>query len=254
MASSFLSPFAEARFIVSYKEPLAEQRVLERLDGWLYCEGCNNIWCKHVEQTIRDERDAVPTGSAKSALAALPDSVSVPVFPTEGIYFEVDLSKDEDFREVVSRVVTLPTNSTVETLRAMPLKKAVSMGFIGPGEARLAIRRMIIEWLRSQYRNAPSCKAPIHKTIRWSMADKRTAPIAASEWPQLVSLISTGMCFECSGAKLNFEDDAPVLSTVHSLESFSKAIQETAEQISNTFAIPLTTALNSISKVFPHGA
>lgn len=170
--------------------------VVER-DGVLRCSCINYLdksWCNHLQHCITTSLDAMPNGTPESAhveFVKYPDQMLIPMFPTKG-------SRDSGFQVVLIGAVENDGSREVRLADCMnELGDPELMGWIFAGEGRYVIRQTILEWIRSKYRTAPSCKSPVHKDYHWSEGDKRTDPLETRQMLDLFMLIKFSECSSC---------------------------------------------------------
>ena len=181
------------------------------------CAESHKMWpfCEHIEKAIKMGHDGYPPGggNALESLREMPDSVVVPIMPSEQWWVSVLLGPEEEGSRSVKiesgtayRVESPGVANAMALLIEQPM-----LGYLGAGEGRLVIRSMVIEWLRSHYRAAPACKARIHKSIRWSKRDKHETPLSPRDYASLWCLVVEGKCRECLTFTNDLHSDAPVL-------------------------------------------
>lgn len=178
-------------------------------------------WCEHIENVIMDQLDARPMGANPTiAFRELPDSLVIPMVPSERFWVQVVLGTEPDFKSVyldsgLKAGLAKPGEDPWVPLRikTTPDKESF-LGYIGPGEGRRVIRTMVFEWLRPQ-RKRVFCKSKLHKTQRWSKSDPHTSPLAPADWAALWSLVAQGACKDCLTFQMDFSQDAPQLSIFH---------------------------------------
>jgi hypothetical protein len=174
--------------------------ILENERG-LDCTSHRDRWCECKVEMMRHNLDA----SDIATIGDDPVSITVPIMPTRDAYGSV---------WVVS--IGVPGCHAV-TMPTWPPDGEVTIGMLGPGEARAMIRLMIFEWLRFQWyarkgscsnkshamlHGAPYLSASRFKTIRGEMDP---APEALTE---LFFVLTEGTCRVCS-EYMNADQDIP---------------------------------------------
>lgn len=177
-------------------------------------------WCEHIENVIKDQLDARPMGANPTiAFRELPRGLVVPMIPSERFWVQVELGDEPDFKSV-----WLDSGLGVRSIKPgedpwIPVNDGENedvgpaLGYLGPGEGRRMIRAMVFEWLRPQ-RKRVHCKSKVHKTQRWSKADRHDSALAPADWAALWCLVAQGYCKDCLTYTADYSQDAPVLSTV----------------------------------------
>jgi len=176
--------------------------IIKELDGALMCS-CRGYatskhgFCEHLELSIREGYDAVPTGNPHGDFAALPEHMEVPVFP----------------KVLPPLIVTL---GHVENDGSRPVaadecgEQPIHLGWLWPGEGRLVIRSLFLEWLKSQYHHVPNCTSRVHTGLRWTVTDSRDAEPRGDLLADIWNLLMTGICSQCQQFQ-TFDEDAPAL-------------------------------------------
>lgn len=167
----------------------------------LVCSQAGHVkeWCEHKAVLMQSNADA------KQFDGFSPDDgehqVTVPLFPTRDI-------------NVRCTVVPLHSGGMSEVSLVLPNPDPAAqprlehLGILTPGEGRLAIRTLIVEWLRFQYEHVVACRVSTHSKSPldpFSPNAKTARRIdnldSISEVPALIdtlSLLSVGACSKCA--------------------------------------------------------
>lgn len=110
--------------------------------GLLVCMKDETAWCDHIDQVVKMGLDA------KSIRADCTEQevmyLEVPVFPTDGIFGRVFLHP----RKSGTFDVNLNEPIDVVTTKKMKRAKGPHLGILCPGEGRVILRNMILDWLQ----------------------------------------------------------------------------------------------------------
>lgn len=107
----------------------------------------NEPWCDHMMQAIQGGHDA------EHLWESPPKDLQVPVLPTEGLFQNVSMWEVEDDPNI--RQVNMFSDDTGAGIDNF-------LGFIGPGEGRLALRQLVINWYEVQMASIDKCISGNH--------------------------------------------------------------------------------------------
>lgn len=122
--------------------------------------------CSHVKQAILKERDARDEDGQLVPLAA---NVLVLIFEQPKLEVAIRLPREDEYD---IRQVLMPLNREGRTV------PPIHIGFIGPGQGRMSIRRQLLEWVVAASYDRPTCTARQH----YKYSDELLRE-AAHTWP-----------------------------------------------------------------------
>lgn len=205
--------------------------VKELLDGTLVCSCTYDMdradgpvlskWCEHIEKVIRNGVDAIDPVLGEPDLEhfAMPGGAWVPIRPTKDFYVAVAYGGIDEVTGdcevfIEPPVPTKDSNGNPTPNGALTIPQR-SIGYIYKGDGRMALRSMVIEWLRGRYKVAPQCKGAQHHRAVFSRSDARLIENAAELTQHLEDiyyLTFTGRCKPCrANLPTDFEKDVPDL-------------------------------------------
>lgn len=110
--------------------------------GLLVCPEDESCWCDHIDQVVRMGLDA--NSIRDDCNGNLIQYLEVPVFPTDGIFGRVFIHP----RKSGTFDVNLNQPMDVASTKRMKRANGPHLGLLCPGEGRMVLRNMIIDWLQ----------------------------------------------------------------------------------------------------------
>ena len=105
--------------------------ISEEPSGYLKCNDCNDVWCQHLEDSIKHHEDSAVLFHRVNQDSTR--TVQVPIYPTGNLWCEVQVEPS-----------AIPGALTVWRGK-QPLSDGPWVGFINPGDGRLVMRQMILD-------------------------------------------------------------------------------------------------------------
>lgn len=153
--------------------------------------------CNHTTVVIKEELDVRSEPGTEPQ--RLPGTLSVLVYRKPPIEAHIILGNPDEFS-----IRTVNLSCAEAQRRQSKIKKStIHMGFIGPNQGRMSIRRLLLDWLQSAYYDRPICTAPQHFAYLPEEMGKtlRTEEERATERLYQVDtfdLYTTGWCRVCN--------------------------------------------------------
>lgn len=170
-------------------------RDLYEQDGYIACEcmgwGPNIEYhpCKHVWEAMKKRLDGHRQSDTLFA-----GMVVVPLAKEDvnGVPFVVEVNA----RPEEARHGMLPFYFVTQGLQ----EEFPFVGWLSPDEGRYAMRRVLMEFLRAQYREVTGCASSLHSVYLMSMKERKKLDMddtAMSVLAAVASILSTGSCWRC---------------------------------------------------------
>jgi hypothetical protein len=174
-------------------------------NGQLMCNRHKSSWCHHIEQVIRQGLDIESLWSMAGHADEEDDDyeginyIQVPLVPSEGLYAEVHLravyNKDKWIGSYAADVIYPmerdPDFGTIETPK---------MGLLNPGEGRLILREMVINWFYPEL-EVPSharCASKLHTVLEQSgVAQIKKGGTSKDKLMNTWTMVFYGKCIFC---------------------------------------------------------
>lgn len=164
--------------------------------GFLDCVVCRDFWCDHIQSLVTSNADSQAIWNPDLGGALPTQLVEIPVVPSAALWTTATLTL---MSKLGAYKVTFEEGAFEQFL-----------GFIHPGEGRLILRSMMIEWfyghVDSSELRCPMSSHSFPSQLRWDkdMMQRRTA------FAQLFSVWSNQKCLGCLGTSVtNFDDVVP---------------------------------------------
>lgn len=167
--------------------PPARQRVTLHPEHGLWCEEHNSDWDACIEELIRTGKDS----------DLLDYEVSVPVIPSENLWARVGIYDDKPngYRTIV---ISADTGDGISDV--------YELGTLVPGEGRLAIRSVLVDWLLGQpFR----CNRSTHQYHEQKYLSS-LVPGSSADIAERLSMAENGSCTRCRLFE-NPDEDVPEL-------------------------------------------
>lgn len=185
--------------------------LLDHKDGYLKCSECGLEswnWCPHIEDSVRAHADAESIWNIQDE--QLPHFIEVPMYPSAMLWAPVELRKSD----------LIPTALRIVFYEEAP-KLPIDLGFINPGDGRLVMRSMLIEYFESQImRGRPfACESSSHgykQEMKWQ-DNCRTNLRIFEYW----SIYRNKVCLACWDDIMNFSKDLVPSSEKEKFSSFN---------------------------------
>jgi hypothetical protein len=154
------------------------------VDGnWLFCScsptstSSNYKPCEHIFEAMKAGADAVSIGM----------HVTVPLYlePIEGKF----LCPEVEVRDIEARAGMRPFYFHDQRV-----------GWLDQGEGRQQMRVLLLEFLRSQYRNVPKCQSDKHISYPMSAPERERCDLDSAK-PEVIAavaaILEAGICWKC---------------------------------------------------------
>lgn len=164
--------------------------VREETDGRLVCScttfakikpGCAAS-CVHLQGVMVNELDA---RTADGTLQVIHPKAVVLIFEQPKLEAKMHLVKEGDSLWKVS----LPTYKP---------GKYIHIGFIGDGQGRMSIRRLLLEWLYAAQFERPDCEAPHHTVYLSELSNPANVETKRMLMIDTFDILVTGRCRTCN--------------------------------------------------------
>lgn len=167
-------------------------------EGAIECLTCKEenthgvYWCDHIQDNVLNHRDYQAIW--RNGLEPVEFDLEIPMFPTEGLWAKVTLSKDQKFD------------------RFLVEWKTMFVCYLNPGEGRKVIRSILWEKCTTYLNKMavsigkpPDCSSSSHSMSAQLKWEKSTTNgrFNAQRW----SLYTTKMCIQCNHDALSIGDD-----------------------------------------------
>jgi hypothetical protein len=163
--------------------------ISENKDGYLTCSKDNGgFWCEHVQSHVKNGEDA-------ELIWSIPDAgvqvvIQVPITPTHNQWQEVELHcrkvRGAYYAKALCTVSQYQTPGWV-----------VDLGMLSPGEGRMALRDMVINWFMGSVDGRSfECASSGHgyRQAQVLQSDLASDKAFAQQW----SMFTVGTCLSCT--------------------------------------------------------
>lgn len=159
------------------------------------CMGCNKSgWCPHISEYVSSGEDA--------SMLHAEMHVFVPLFPTYDLHTVVSISDEKYPGAALMEIDHTPDFGN---------PRRIALGFWNIGEGRLSMRRVITDWLKSQFPNGRADLRCPSSTHNFKQVNELTIMLLDNEaavWPNAWSTKMEGACIPCIRLSAN-PDDVP---------------------------------------------
>lgn len=174
---------AELAFVVG------DVLIMEADQGNLACEeDPGEMWCEHINEGIREHKDAVTLWERQDATVRSADDeeltlikILFPIVPTHGIWTQAILE---------------PTTIPLTRQLYIPELQSEPIGFVNPGEGRIVIRDLFVQLCQIKKIWELECSSPTHG-YREQMAWEEKMKDPATRFVEAWSVHRTNLCTAC---------------------------------------------------------
>lgn len=177
--------------------------------GHLECQnsdcGTGTYWCRHIEQYVRDERDAQSIWDEArpkqgDALSMTGVKIQVPYVPTLGQWALVEVGTESHGNYKVD----LHWGDVKTDIRTGEIQGVDFLGFFSPGEGRRVLRDMVHAWFLPRIVEEDlQCASTAHSfqaQLEWDRAVTNGTPGQREYLAQCWSVFTKDMCLRCAAA------------------------------------------------------
>jgi len=161
----------------------------------LRCIVCEKLgWCEHIKEYIQLEEDRD---------VMMPDlHVLLPVFPTYSQFTFIDIAEESYPGAALMEIDHDPDFGN---------SQRIALGFWNKGEGRLSMRRVVIDWLQSQYPGMDTLRCPssTHTFARVNALSKMLNDGLSTYWPNAWAIHMEGACIPCIQLSGDLGDAVP---------------------------------------------
>ena len=172
-------------------------------NGYLHCEACDNIWCRHIEAVVLSSQDS--QSLVKRAIEY--PHFSVPILPTESLFASIWLDILPRKRFLAKAYLQSPINAIPERVCR---GDDHFIAFLSPGEGRAGLRVAIWDAFAKELGGDVSCASLGHTwdvSIEATKLQKSGARgMMLNAWHQKW-YNKCHVCFMREGAVVEFDSD-----------------------------------------------